>query len=59
MDVAGFDSQDWVCIGRGPGMSVPIPGGGGVGVLPYSLGRGVPMGSQKFYPLLDQILQIL
>ena len=31
MDVAGFDSQDWVCMGRGPGMSVPIPGGGGGG----------------------------
>ena len=29
------------------------------GVLPYSLGRGVPPGSRKSYPLLDQILQIL
>ena len=31
----------------------------GGGVLPYSLGGGVPLGSRKFYPLLDQILQIL
>ena len=33
---------------------------GGV-VLPYSLGRGVHvlLGSQKSYPLLDQILRIL
>ena len=33
------------------------PGRGGV--LPYSLGQDVPLGSQKSYPLLDQILQIL
>ena len=26
------------------------PGGG---VLPYSLGGGLPLGSQKSYPLLD------
>ena len=31
----------------------------GGGVLPYSLGGGVPLGSRKSYPLLDQILQIL
>ena len=31
----------------------------GGGVLPYSLGRGVPLGSRKSNPLLDQILQIL
>ena len=38
----------WKCfIGRGPG------------VLLYSLGKGVPRGLQKSYPLLDQILQIL
>ena len=30
------------------------PGGGGV--LPYSLGEGVSLGSRKSYPLLDQIL---
>ena len=29
------------------------------GVLPYNLGGGVPLGSQKSYPLLDQILQTL
>ena len=29
------------------------------GVLPYSLGGGVPLGSRKSYPLIDQILQIL
>ena len=29
------------------------------GVLPYSLGGGVPLGSQTSYSLLDQILQIL
>ena len=29
------------------------PGGG---VLPYSLGEGVTLGSRKSYPLLDQIL---
>ena len=29
------------------------------GVLPYSLGGGVPLGSRKSYPLLDQVLQIL
>ena len=29
------------------------------GVLPYSLGGGVPLGLRKSYPLLDQILQIL
>ena len=29
------------------------------GVLPYSSGGGVPLGSRKSYPLLDQILQIL
>ena len=28
-------------------------------VLPYSLGGGVPLGSRKSYPLLDQIFQIL
>ena len=28
----------------------------GGGVLPHSLGGGVPLGSQKSYPLLDQIL---
>ena len=27
-------------------------------VLPYSLDGGVPMGSRKSYPSLDQILQI-
>ena len=26
------------------------------GVLPYSLGEGVPLGSRKSYPLLEQIL---
>ena len=31
----------------------------GGGVLPCSLGGDVPLGSQKSYPLLDQILQIL
>ena len=31
--------------------------GGGGGVLPYSLGGGVPLGLRKSYPLLDQILQ--
>ena len=31
----------------------------GVEVFPYSLGGGVPLGSRKSYPLLDQILQIL
>ena len=31
----------------------------GVGVLPYSLGEGVPLGSRKSYLLLDLILQIL
>ena len=31
----------------------------GRGVLPYSLGGGVPLGSRKSYPLLDKILQIL
>ena len=36
--------------------SVETPG---EGVLPYSLGGGVPLGSQKSYSLLDQILQIL
>ena len=30
-----------------------------VEVFPYSLGGGVPLGSRKSYPLLDQILQIL
>ena len=30
---------------------------GGGGVLPYSLCGGVPLGSRKSYPLLDQILQ--
>ena len=34
-------------------------GGGGSGLLPYSLGVGVPQDSRKSYPLLDQILQIL
>ena len=34
---------------------VVFPGG----VLPYSLGGSVPLGSRKSYPLLDQILQIL
>ena len=34
------------------------PGGGG-GVLPYSLGGDVSLCSRKYYPLLDQILQIL
>ena len=29
------------------------------GVLPYSLGGDVPLGSWKSYPLLEQILQIL
>ena len=29
------------------------------GVLPYSLGGGVPLGSRKSCPLLDHILQIL
>ena len=33
--------------------------GRGGGVLPYSLGVGVPLGSRKSYPLLDQILQVL
>ena len=28
-------------------------------VLPYSLGRGVPLGSRKSYPLRDQIVLIL
>ena len=35
------------------------PGGGGEGLLQYSLAGGVPLGSRKSYPLLDQILQIL
>ena len=39
-------------------MKTWLPGGGG-GVLPYSLGGGVPLGSRKSYPLLDQILQML
>ena len=30
-----------------------------LGVLPYSLGGGVPLGLRKSNPLLDQILQIL
>ena len=30
-----------------------------LGVLPYSLGGGVPLGSRKSYPLLDQIFQFL
>ena len=34
------------------------PGGGGM-VHPYSLDGGVLLGSQKSYPLLDQILKIL
>ena len=35
-------------------------GGGGGGILTYSLGGGVPLGSQKSYPvLLEYILQIL
>ena len=29
------------------------------GVVPYSLGGGVPLGSRKSYPLLDQMLQIM
>ena len=33
--------------------------GGGGGVLSYSLGGGVPLGSQKSYPLLKSISQIL
>ena len=33
--------------------------GGVEGVLPYSLGGGLPLGSRKSCPLLDQILQIL
>ena len=37
----------------------PGEGGGGEGVLPYSLSGGVPLGSRKPYPLLDQILQML
>ena len=32
------------------------PDEGGGGVLPYSLGGGVLLGSRKSYPLLDQIL---
>ena len=35
------------------------PRGWGPGVLSYSLGGGVPLGSQNSYSLLDQILQIL
>ena len=30
-----------------------FPRGGGGGVLPYSLGGGVPLGSRKSYPLPD------
>ena len=29
------------------------------GVLLYSLGGGVPLGSRKSYPLIDQILHML
>ena len=29
------------------------------GVLPYSLGGSVLLGLRKFYPLLEQILQVL
>ena len=36
-----------------------VPTMQGEGVLPYSLGGGVPLDSRKSYPLLDQILQIL
>ena len=39
-------------------LTLPKPRRGG-GVLPYSLGGSVPLGSQMSYPLLDQILQIL
>ena len=39
-----------------PETPVWLPGGG---ILPYSFGGGVPLGSRKSYPLLDQILQIL
>ena len=39
--------------------TVNYPGGWGWGVIPFSLGGGVPLGSRKAYPLLDQILQIL
>ena len=34
-------------------------GGGGGGILPYSLDGGVPLGSRKSYPLVDQVLEIL
>ena len=44
------------CLSDRPCLS-DISGGGGI--LPYSLGGGVPLGSWKSYPLLDQILQIL
>ena len=39
--------------------AVYIPGEGGGGVLSYSLGGDVPLGSQKSYPLLKSISQIL
>ena len=41
------------------GLIIPGRERGGGGVLPYSLGGGVLLGSRKSYPLLGQILQIL
>ena len=42
------EAEDWV--GFNQVLGGCLVGGGG-GILPYSLGRGVPLGLRKSYPL--------